>query len=390
MPRLLSLASLSRAHFVRSLSSDVLQSGWTILNTGLSSAHTICKPTYQTVGGFHHFGLIGGTQSILKYDPWGATFSSQAGIGSANLTDSVTRVTNLSAVSPSGPIYGAFRRTYSSSPLTYFSVYLSSSDGVAYTSSRGSSSSYSLPVIGLYPEYIADTSTSGNTIGIVYIDGRFQYASFGGSFSNDYFGPTYTNYGGIFNGYDCKSVAYDDVSGAVLIAGGAGTTAKIMRILFSSLGSNQAVAWNTVTNTIGQAISKLHVASVYLNYTYNSVTGSYTSSGSRSQIFLAGCVDGRIARSTDAGVTWSVPASQPFSAGDTVVGFANWEIGIFAVTNTGKIAYSLNGGVTWEIVSIGQTISSLEFVASTASYRILIGGANAFLASWSLPPYIQS
>lgn len=387
MPRLSSLASPSRAHFVRSLASSVLQSGWTILNTGLSSAHTICKPTYQTVGGLHHFGLIGGTESILKYDPWGATFSSQTGIGSANSTDSVTRVTNLSAVSPSGPIYGAFRRTSSPSPLTYTAVLLSSSDGVSYNSNRGISSNY---YASSFADYIADTSTSGNTIVVVYIEGRVQYATFGGSFSSQYFGPTYTNYGGIFTEYDCKSVAYDDVSGAVLIAGGAGTTAKIMRILFSSLGSDQAVAWNTVTNTIGQAISKLHVASVYLNYTYNSVSGSYTSSGSRSQIFLAGCVDGRIARSTDAGITWSVPASQPFSAGDTVVGFANWEIGIFAVTNTGKIAYSLNGGVTWGIVSIGQTISSLEFVASTASYRILIGGANAFLASWSLPPYIQS
>jgi len=380
MPKLSSLASISRPHYARSVSSAVLQAGWSQLTTGLNSSHTILKPNFHSFNGGNYFGLIDGTQNILKYDPNAGTFSSSsANVHPTTATTVVQSYSKVTSVVVSSVVYAftVLRSTYSASPLQYLDVYQRSTDGYLYGSNIGGGNSY---LSTFFPQSNGMV-TAANRL-LVSSKGGFGGTSSGGNFN----GSTCT----LFSAGECSSITCHFSTDSVILAGGSGATAKIARISGAQLATG-STAWSTITNTIGEAISSLHAADVYLNYTYNSGTGSYMSTGSRSYILLAGCVNGKIARSTDGGLTWSTPSSQPFTTGDTVVDFANWEIGIYCLTSTGKLAYSLDGGSTWELITTGiSTSTTLNSVTRLDSNRIVLTGSSAFLASWTIPPYIQA
>jgi hypothetical protein len=387
MPRLSSFSG--RGHFLNKNQAiaGVAMAGWTVLNTGLSTEHTIGEPTQYFNSGAHHFPLIGGSSKILRYspvlDPSAGTFtSSTSNVDVLDSTVIITSNTSLSNTSENGGIFGLFDRTFSASPLTYISAFRTSTEGYSYGTLAGGGSTWLAPSnVG----QVVDLSTNSTSFFAVDRKGNF------GRLSSNSISLTFTGANSSFTANsDCRTVISDGTN--YVMAGGNGATGKIVIIPIASLVSS-TTAWTVVSNTFGQAISKLGFVSVYVNaqpHAPNPV--NYTVTGAKTSVLLAGGVDGKIARSLDGGLTWTASNTQPFTTGDVVTGFSAGDVVIIAVTSTGKVATSTNGGSDWALVNIGVAISGLSFAVKTGSSpnRLYIGGANAFLATRALEGVIQT
>lgn len=287
-------------------------------------------------------------------------------------------------------------------------------DGVSVTTGGGGTSyttaevgSYTVEVINSYGSVTSSTAlltnNSGTSIasepstGVTASDtgymtiadsyGRMQWSQ-GISFNGPYTWPsTY------FTG-DCNATAqFNNPSlfnhNVIVIAGGT-SSAKILLIDVADLSSGYGVAWTPVSNLIGQPISTLYVARVRLSFSYNGQY--YQGSGAVYNVLLAGCIGGKIAYST-SGSSWALSSSQPFVTAqndDIVVGFTHWDIGIFAASQKGKVAYSSDGGATWSIVNTDIPANSvLTFITKVSrtgfADMLMIGGENNFLAKIDLP-----
>jgi len=180
-----------------------------------------------------------------------------------------------------------------------------------------------------------------------------------------------------FTNADCYTIVNDGTY--LYIAGGSNGTGKIMRAAVASLNT-----WTSISNSFNDAISKLETAYIYTDITEMSPDFYRVVGSSRKTVILAGTINGKLGYSLDSGITWNISLNQPFTTGDKITGFANGPVLLYATTSTGKIAVSSNAGANWTLVNMGIQISNIGFAvgrdnASNASIN-LIGGANGFLA----------